>query len=110
MSEGFFSIDRGAFRCAAAGGLNTAIAHLIMARGTARDNVTTQWSVNAIEQRTGMSRPNADKAVKYLVGHGIWRRTRDGKHPIYEAIPGNQIPDGPLSAESGGLRTREKAF
>jgi len=94
-SEGFFSIDRGAFRCAAVGGLNSAIANLILARGTGPDNVTTQWSVNAIEQRTGISRPNADKAVKDLLARGIWKKTRDGLHPIYEAVPGNQVPGGP---------------
>ena len=98
-TEGFFSIDRGAFRCAAVGGLNSAIAHLIMARGTGPDNVTTQWSVNAIEKRTGISRPNADKAVKDLLARGIWKKTRDGQHPIYEAVPGNQIPGGPFTAE-----------
>jgi hypothetical protein len=98
--DGFFSIDRGAFRCAAAGGLNSAIAHLVMARGTGRDNVTTQWSVNAIEQHTGISRPNADKAVKgYLLARGIWKKTRDGKHPIYEAVPGNEIAGGPFTVE-----------
>lgn len=98
-NDGFFSIDRGAFRCAAAGGLNSAIAHLILARGTGPDNVRTQWSVNAIEQRTGISRPNADKAVKDLLARGIWKKTRDGLHPIYEAVPGNQIPGGPFTAE-----------
>jgi hypothetical protein len=97
-TAGFFSIDRGAFRCAAAGGLNSAIAHIIMARGTGRDNRTTQWSVNAIEQRTNISRLNADKAVKDLLARGIWKRTRDGKHPIYEAVPGNEIPGGPFTA------------
>ena len=45
----------------------------ILARGTGPDNVTTQWSVNAIEQRTGISRPNADKAVKDLLARGIWK-------------------------------------
>jgi hypothetical protein len=97
--DGFFSIDRGAFRCAAAGGLNSAIAHLIMGRGTGRDNITTQWSVHSIERRTGISRPNADKAVKDLLARGIWKKTRDGKHPIYEAVPGNQIVDGAFTAE-----------
>jgi hypothetical protein len=47
--DGFFSIDRGAFRCAAIGGLNSAVAHLVMARGTGRDNSKTQWSVHSIE-------------------------------------------------------------
>jgi hypothetical protein len=97
--DGFFSIDRGAFRCAAAGGLNAALAYLIMARGTGRDNRTTQWSVNAIEKYTGISRPNAAKAVKDLLDRGIWIKTRDGKHPIYEAVPGNEIPGGPFTAD-----------
>jgi hypothetical protein len=98
-SPGFFAVDRGAFRCAAMGGLNSAVAHLIMARGTARDNRTTQWSVHSIEQRTGISRPNAARAVADLLKRGIWKKVRDGKHPIYEAVPGNQVPGGPFTAD-----------
>ena len=79
--------------------LNTAIAHLIMARGTGRDNRTTQWSVHAIEQRTGISRPNASRAVKDLLARGISKEKREGKHPIYEAVPGSQIPGGPFTAD-----------
>jgi len=97
-APGFFAVDRGAFRCAAVGGLNAAIAHLIMARGTARDNRTTQWSVHSIEQRTGISRPNAARAVADLVKRGIWKKVRDGKHPIYEAVLGNQVPGGAFTA------------
>jgi hypothetical protein len=99
VSGGFFAIDRGAFRCAAVGGLNVAVAHLVMARGTGPDNRTTQWSVNAIEKYTGISRPNAAKAVKDLLDRGIWQKTRDGRHPIYEAVPGDQIPGGPFTAD-----------
>jgi hypothetical protein len=98
-SNGFFSVDRSAFRCAAVGGLNSAIAHLIMARGTGRDNHTMQWSVHSIEQRTGISRPNAAKAVKDLLERGLWRKTRNGQHPIYETVPGNEIPGGPFTAD-----------
>jgi hypothetical protein len=97
-SPGFFAVDRGAFRCAAVGGLNSAVAHLIMARGTGRNNRTTQWSVHSIEQRTGISRPNAARAVKDLVDRGIWRKIREGQHPIYEVVPGNEIPSGPFTA------------
>src|SRR5262249_38461328 len=95
----FFAIDRRAFRCAAVGGLNASVAHLVMARGTGPDNRTTQWSVHSIEQRTGISRPNAAKAVKDLLDRGIWKKTRDGQHPIYEAVPGDQIPGGPFTAD-----------
>jgi hypothetical protein len=99
LSQGFFAVDRGSFRCAAVGGLNSAIAHLVMARGTGRDNRTTQWSVHAIEQRTSISRPNAAKGVKDLIDRGIWRKTREGRHPIYEAVPGNEIPGGAFTAD-----------
>jgi hypothetical protein len=99
VSGGFFAIDRGAFRCAAAGGLNAAVAHLVMARGTGPDNRTTQWSVHSIEQRTGISRPNTAKAVKDLLDRGIWKKTREGQHPIYEAVPGNQVLGGPFTAD-----------
>lgn len=97
--DGFFSVDLGAFRCAAVGGLNSAVAHLVMARGSSRDNCTTQWSVNSIEQRTGISRPNANKAVNDLLQRGIWKRTRLGKHPIYESVSGDKIPGGPFTLE-----------
>ena len=97
-AKGFFSIDRGAFRCAAIGGLNSAVAYLVMARGTGPDNRTTQWSVNAIEKYTGISRPNAKKAVADLLDRGIWKKTREGNHPMYEAVPGNEIPGGPFMA------------
>jgi hypothetical protein len=96
-AKGFFTIDRGAFRCAAVGGLNSAVAYLVMARGTGPDNRETQWSVNAIEKYTGISRPNAKKAVKDLLDRGIWKKTREGNHPVYEAVPGNEIPGGPFT-------------
>jgi hypothetical protein len=98
-AKGFFGANRGAFRCAAVGGLNAALAHLVMARGTGPDNRTTQWSVHSIEKRTGISRPNAGKAVKDLLDRGIWKKVRDGQHPIYQVIPGDRIPSGPLTVE-----------
>jgi hypothetical protein len=55
--------------------------------------------VHSIEQRTGISRPNADKAVKALLHRGIWKKVRDGRHPIYEAVCGDQIPGGPFTAD-----------
>jgi hypothetical protein len=69
-SEGFFSIDRGAFRCAAVGGLNSAIANLILARGTGPDNVTTQWSVNAIEQSS--ERRQGGESSRHLEKNTRW--------------------------------------
>ncbi|MEI7775256.1 MAG: hypothetical protein WCK17_10830, partial [Verrucomicrobiota bacterium] len=110
--SGFFSVDLGAFRCAVAAGLNPAIAHLIMARGTGRENRITSWSVNAIEKRTGISRPNAKKAVGILVERGIWHKTRGGKHPVYESNPGDQVKGGPFTPDENlaldQIRTRSR--
>ena len=40
--------------CAGVGGLNAAVAHLVMDRETGPDNRTTQWSVHCLsEQFTG---------------------------------------------------------
>jgi hypothetical protein len=47
VSGKFFAIDRGAFRCAAVGGLNVAVAYLVMARGTGPDNRMTHWSMHS---------------------------------------------------------------
>lgn len=96
-ASGFFAVDLAAFRCAAVGGLNPAIAHLIMARGSGRDNRTTQWSVHSVEQHTGISRPNAAKAIQDLLHRGVWKKIREGRHPIYQSMPGNEIPGGPFT-------------
>jgi hypothetical protein len=93
-SRGFFAIDRGAFRCAAVGGFNAAAAHLVMARGTGPDN------------RTTISRPNAAKAVKDLLDRGIWKKIRDGQHPIYEAVCGDQI-SGRISVKEANAIHRD---
>jgi hypothetical protein len=37
--------------------------------------------------------------VKDLLDRGIWKKVRDGQHPIYEAVCGDQIPGGPFTAE-----------
>src|SRR5947209_5707868 len=95
----FFALDRGAFRAAAQGGMNCAVADLVLARGTARDNRTTKWSVHAIERHTGISRPRAAKAVEDLIRRGIWKKISGGKHPCYRSVPGDEIPGGAFARE-----------
>src|SRR4051812_29531103 len=45
----FFAIDNRLWERVCALGLNEAVAYLVQARGTGRDNRTTTWSVEAIE-------------------------------------------------------------
>ena len=75
-------------------GMNPAIAYLVLARGTGGDNRTTKWSANAIEQRTGISRSRAAKAIadleraKAVVRDPASKRDR----PKYKIAPAHEIP------------------
>ncbi len=54
----FFAIYKDQWPKVCALGLNPAVAYLVMACGTGRDNRRTVWSVNAIEKYSGVvSRP-----------------------------------------------------
>jgi hypothetical protein len=84
----FFAVDAKIWdKLCREGGLNMPIAYLVMARGTGHDNRTTSWSTNAIEQRTGISRPQAKLAVQKLVGGGYVRVDQAGTRPRYTLLP-----------------------
>jgi hypothetical protein len=89
---GFFAIDKRAFGTACELGLNPAVAYLTIARGAGRDNAASFWSVNAIEEYTGISRPKANAAVQLLIDNGVLRKERGGKRPRYQIEPGHEIP------------------
>jgi hypothetical protein len=63
---GFFAVDRRAWARVCRLGMNSAVAYLVLARGTGGDNRTTKWSTNAIERYTGISRSRAAKAIADL--------------------------------------------
>ena len=114
---GFFAIDRRAWAlvCGAADelglGMNAAVAYLALARGTGRDNRTTTWSVNAIEERF-LSRGRAQKAIDDLKTAGVVRQTGfGGKATRYELVPAHEIPGAegcrePLTGEERFLLNR----
>ena len=80
----FFAVDRRCMARACGISLNTGCAYLVLACGTSKDNVTTHWSAEALEKRTGISRRRAKDAVQSVVDHGLAIRIRDGNHPIYK--------------------------
>lgn len=103
---GFFAIDRRVWNFACSLGMGHAVSYLVMARGTGPDNVTTSWSINAIEKRTGISRPNAQKYVRTLVDRGLILTAGEASRPRYkiaaaDAVQGcehfNLPSDGELS-------------
>jgi hypothetical protein len=88
----FFAIDKRAFGATCEIGLNPAVAYLAIARGAGRDNAKSFWSVNAIEEHTGMSRSKANAAIQLLTDYGLLTRERGGTRPLYEIVQGHKIP------------------
>ena len=70
----FFAIDRRICERVYDLGMNAAVAYLVLACGTDRNNSLTEWSIHAIEKYTGISRARAGAAVEKLVSGDIIRR------------------------------------
>lgn len=94
----FFAIDRRAWAAVCGlGSINAAVAYLVLARGTLGDMRTTAWSVNAIENHTGVARHLAQTAIKRLSTSGIIEQTRGGTKPLYRLRAPHEFP-GPKPA------------
>jgi hypothetical protein len=91
--HGFFAVDRRTWARVCGLGLNAAVAYLVLARGTGRNNRETAWSVLAVENYTGIARGRARDAIQLLMKDGVVRKLRDGTHPKYELIPWHLVPD-----------------
>ena len=99
--RGFFAVDRRVFTAVVDLGRNAAIAYLIVARGTGRDNMTSSWSMHAIEQRTSIARSRGKTAIATLLNEGLLRQTGTGARPKYELLPWAEVASRfrePLSA------------
>lgn len=80
----FFAIDRRVWGdICSLKRINIAIAYLVLARGTLGDMRTTSWSVNAIEERTGIPRLSAKTAIQILIDSGFIERRKGGTKPQY---------------------------
>jgi hypothetical protein len=85
---GFFSIDRELFARITGLGLKSALAYLVLAAGTGREQRVTAWSVNAVRNYAGLGRKRAEGAVGALLDGGFLTRERGGRHPRYRLLPG----------------------
>ncbi|MGK9047853.1 hypothetical protein KXR63_10840 [Stutzerimonas chloritidismutans] len=127
MSQGnFFAIGADEFNAACELGINPAVALLVMARGTGRDNVTTAWSALSVFTYSGMARRRAQEAIEKLVGAGLAEVLQAGKKPRYKLhrpsddasllwLPnqiisgaGDEIPPITKLRESGNLTLLQK--
>nr|WP_314467971.1 hypothetical protein [uncultured Novosphingobium sp.] len=110
-SPGFFAIDHRAFRKVCDIGLNEAVSYLIMARGTLKDNRTTSWSVNSIEERTNISRNRAKVAVENLLAQRFAEHQGgSAKRPRRRLVEAHLIGDAqslpPLNEEEAAFFAR----
>jgi hypothetical protein len=87
MSGQFFAIDRRSWGKACALGMNPAVAYLVLACGSGRDQKTTAWSAHAIETYTGISRTRSKAAIATLKTAGLVRSIEAGNRPRYEITP-----------------------
>lgn len=79
-------------------GLREACVYLVMATGTGRDNRSTNWSVNAVQNYTGISVRIAKDAVNNLCAKGWVKRLSTGtkKHPKYKLRVAAEADDSRL--------------
>lgn len=71
MKTGFFAIGLAEWRQACEIGLNPAVAFLVLACGTGRDNQTTAWSANAVQEYGGIRWERAKPAIEQLMSAGL---------------------------------------
>jgi hypothetical protein len=88
MTGDFFAVEAQAWARVCTLGLNAAVAYLVLAQGSQKDNRTTNWSAHAVESYTGISRPKAKKALELLEGNGLIATTRPKPRPWYDLLPG----------------------
>ncbi|HDS1734138.1 hypothetical protein [Pseudomonas sp. BP8] len=85
MSQGnFFAVGAAEFERACDLGLRPAVALLVMARGTLKDQATTSWSAQAIFDNTGMAWRRAKEAIQALIEAKIVTQLKAGKMPRYK--------------------------
>jgi hypothetical protein len=99
MSGQFFAIDRRNWARACGFGINAAVAYMVLARGSGRDQRSTSWSAHAVETYTGISRTRAKAGVEALKAAELVRLIESGSRPRYEITawhaPGKRKPAEP---------------
>jgi hypothetical protein len=89
----FFAVDRRAWHYVSElGNINPAIAYLVIAKGTGRDNRTTSTSTHAVSTYTRIARSRAKAAIAALIDAGAVRRMESGSRPRYYITPAHNIP------------------
>jgi len=81
-----FAVDRASWARACDLGVDIAASYLPLARGTRRNNATTDWSANAIEKYVGIHHRVATKNIHAMQGEGLVEQLKRGSHPVYKLV------------------------
>lgn len=84
MSGEFFAIGQPQWAKVCELGLNPAVAYLVQASGTGRDNCTTAWSAESVRQHAGMSWKRAKAAIDATIKAKVCRRVSSTPKPRYK--------------------------
>jgi len=85
----FFNIDRKSWAALCdLQDINMAVAYLVIAQGTSKDNRISRWSANSIETYTGLHSSRAKKAIHGLVERNFLAYAKYNKRtvPRYEIL------------------------
>jgi hypothetical protein len=81
-----FIIDERVWAKVTSIGMSAAVAYLVLACGTGRDNKATPWSIKAVKKYAGMGWARAKPAIDELIAGGFIRlaESHTVSHPRYE--------------------------
>lgn len=82
-TTGFFAVSRKTFASAIDLGVNAAAALLVLARGSAADNSSTNWSAEAVSDRLGMRWSSGKAAIQQLITAKLVTVVRASTRPSY---------------------------
>jgi len=91
MTGNFFIVDRRIWWEVYKLGMNPAVAYLVLARGTQRDNRLTSWSVDSIKRYTGISAERGKHSVQTLRDRMFVRQERGSTNPQYTLLPWREL-------------------
>src|SRR5690349_20707323 len=112
MKKGkFFAIDRRTWAAVCdEGSVNAAVSYLVLAQGTAGNNRSTAWSVNALKTYAGISFPRGRDAVEHLLRLGFIRHGENHSQakPRYDLLSWAQVGSQQYSRKVSDLSDYQK--
>jgi hypothetical protein len=110
--SGFFAIDRRTWAEVCGLGINPAVAYLVLAQGTSRNNRLTSWSVTSLRHYVGISWERGKPAIEQLIKAGIicHAPSHSKNKPRYDLLSWAEIFAAHLEHKRACLSDSDKRF